>query len=221
MTQSATLPQRGAAHQRTNLIFEAIAALARVVHKEGAAPTKRLPNPFHPSESPMRVLLLLAFALPLSLTVACKRPVADVADATTGGAPRTAVADRASVESRMAGNFERVYFDLDADALGSEAKGALADNAKIMADFPDVRVEVQGHADERGTTEYNIALDQRRAQAVRTALLGSGVAGSRVTTVSFGEERPAVAGSGESYWSKNRRAEFRVVWGEGVAGTTP
>ena len=122
---------------------------------------------------------------------------------------------------QMVANFSRVYFDFDSSTLDSSSKAALDENVRIMQDHPDVKLELQGHADERGTTEYNLALGARRADAVKKYMSSAGVASSRLTVVSYGEERPAASGSNESAWSKNRRAEFRITWGEdtNVTGT--
>lgn len=76
-----------------------------------------------------------------------------------------------------------------------------------------MKIEVQGHCDERGTTEYNMALGERRASAVRNYLTSNGIAGSRIKTVSYGKERPLSQGSDEGAWSQNRRAEFKVLSG--------
>lgn len=121
----------------------------------------------------------------------------------------------------MMHNFERVYFDFDSSTLGGDSKAALDANVTIMQDHADVRVEVQGHADERGTTDYNIALGQRRAQAIVDYMQAKGIAGSRVKTVSYGEERPLASGTDETAWAQNRRAEFRILAGADVQGTTP
>lgn len=122
---------------------------------------------------------------------------------------------------QMVANFSRVYFDFDSATLSSSSKTALAENAGILQDNPDIKVEVQGHADERGTTDYNLALGQKRANSVQSYLSGQGIAKSRITTVSYGEERPLQDGASETAWSKNRRAEFRITWGGegGVQGT--
>jgi peptidoglycan-associated lipoprotein len=171
----------------------------------------------HP-EHPMR--LLLAFSLVAAVGCQKKPAIDDPVASSAGQAPAKGPATRDEVASQLARNFERVYFEFDSASLNAASKAALAENAGIMAAAPEVRIEVQGHADDRGTTDYNIALGERRAQAVRSLLTSSGVAPSRVTAVSYGEERPVANGAGESIWSQNRRAEFRVVWGEGVAGTT-
>ena len=101
-----------------------------------------------------------------------------------------------------------VYFDFDRDELKPDDAAIVAAHAKYLVANPGVKVRLEGHTDERGTREYNIGLGERRAQAVRQALRLQGVADSQTTTVSFGEERPAVAGEGESVWAQNRRVEI-------------
>jgi peptidoglycan-associated lipoprotein len=123
----------------------------------------------------------------------------------------------------MMANFERVFFDFDSSTLDGNSKAALAKNAEIMQKATDLKLEVQGHADERGTTEYNLALGERRANAVRSYLTSMGVPTSRVTTISYGEEKPIDTTHTEVAWSQNRRAEFRITYGGGgaISGTTP
>jgi peptidoglycan-associated lipoprotein len=124
---------------------------------------------------------------------------------------------------QMARNFERVFFAFDASALNDEGKKALTDNIALMQQFPDVRVEVQGHADERGTTDYNLSLGQKRAQAVVSFMTASGIPASRVKVVSYGEERPLDVSGTERAWAQNRRAEFAITWDAGapLKGSTP
>lgn len=123
--------------------------------------------------------------------------------------------------ARLIANFQRVQFGFDSSDIDAESQAALKENAEIMQQRPDVKVEIQGHADERGTNEYNLALGDKRAQGVRDYLVRSGIDGSRVTTVSYGEEKPVDESSTETGWSKNRRAEFRVTWSQSeVTGTT-
>jgi peptidoglycan-associated lipoprotein len=121
-------------------------------------------------------------------------------------------------------NFSRVNFELDSYDLNSSTKSALDENAVILKDQTDVKIQIQGHCDERGTTGYNSALGQRRANAVQKYLLSKGVEKSRIVIISYGEERPLAQGSYESAWAENRRAEFKVTFGgEGeikVRGTT-
>ena len=84
----------------------------------------------------------------------------------------------------------------------------------ILLDNPNIRIEVQGHADERGTTEYNLALGEKRASAVLNFMTTQGVASSRVRIVSFGEERPISQTSSETAWSQNRRCEFHITFSD-------
>lgn len=129
--------------------------------------------------------------------------------------------EKAAVEE-MVQNFSKVHFEFDSSELSGGSSDALRANAGIMQKFTGIRVEIQGHADERGTTEYNLALGQKRATSVRDTLVGMGVADARLKIVSYGEEKPAVSGHSETAWSANRRAEFRVIAGEGpVQGTVP
>jgi len=112
----------------------------------------------------------------------------------------------------MVKNFSKVFFNFDSADLNDEGKAALDANATIMADYSDIRVEIQGHADERGTTEYNLALGQKRADAVVSYLLGRGVSTARAKSVSYGEERPVDGRTIETAYTENRRAEFVVSW---------
>ncbi|MCB9764992.1 MAG: peptidoglycan-associated lipoprotein Pal [Alphaproteobacteria bacterium] len=113
----------------------------------------------------------------------------------------------------MVENFNKVFFDFDSSELTDPSKGALDENVRILQEHPDVKVQIQGHADERGTTEYNLALGQRRANSLKEYLIGQGIAPSRLTLLSYGEERPLDSRSNETAWSKNRRAEFVITWG--------
>lgn len=122
--------------------------------------------------------------------------------------------------AELLANFSRVHFDTDSSQLNQEGKDALEANANILQRYPELKVEVQGHADERGTIDYNLALGQRRANSVITFLSSRGVATSRLPVVSYGEERPLAAQQGEVAWAQNRRAEFRVIIApENVVGT--
>jgi peptidoglycan-associated lipoprotein len=109
-------------------------------------------------------------------------------------------------------NFQRAYFDFNSHELNDETQKVLSTNAEIMQADPTLKVEIQGHADDRGTNEYNLALGQKRAKSVKDYMVRLGVAEDAITTISYGEEKPAVEASNESTWSKNRRAEFRVLW---------
>lgn len=101
-----------------------------------------------------------------------------------------------------------VYFDFDRAEIRADSQSIVAAHAGFLAKSPNVRVRLEGHADERGSREYNIGLGERRAQAVRRALMLQGVAEAQLTTVSYGEERPASAGSDEQAYAQNRRVEI-------------
>jgi peptidoglycan-associated lipoprotein len=103
---------------------------------------------------------------------------------------------------------QTVYFEFDRYDLTPEALQTLADNAQVLKAYPDARIVIEGHCDERGTVEYNLALGDKRAKAAKDYLLSLGVASSQVTTISYGKERPLDTRHSEEGWAKNRRAEF-------------
>jgi len=118
--------------------------------------------------------------------------------------------EREEVAARTRFLNEHVYFEFDRSRLLPEGKEILRRNAKWLKAHPGVQVTIQGHCDERGTTEYNLALGDRRAQSVMTYLADLGVAPKGLTTVSFGEEKPIDPGHSERAWAKNRRAQFVI-----------
>jgi len=167
----------------------------------------------------MAVLLLVA-ALSLG---ACAdespkpEPAAAPSTANAGAAGAGAVNPNASsggAEDEAAGPQEGllakrvVYFDFDSSEIKGEGTEVVAAHAKYLAGNASTRVRLEGHTDERGSREYNIGLGERRAQAVRRALLLQGAADAQISTVSYGEERPAVPGHDEAAWAKNRRVEI-------------
>lgn len=101
---------------------------------------------------------------------------------------------------------DRVFFAYDSSVVDSEGQTTLNSQAEWLKANSGVNIVLEGHADERGTREYNIALGERRAAAAKSYLVNAGIAASRISTVSFGKERPAVVGHDESAWSQNRRA---------------
>ena len=101
-----------------------------------------------------------------------------------------------------------IYFDLDQSAIPSRFSQAIQAHGRYLSEHPNVKLRLEGHTDERGTREYNVALGERRAESVQQALVLSGASASQLSTLSFGEERPAELGSNESAYSKNRRVEF-------------
>ncbi len=105
---------------------------------------------------------------------------------------------------------DRVFFDFDMYDLTADAQATLTRQAEWLQQYPDVAITVEGHADERGTREYNLALGDRRANAVKNFLVALGVDGNRLATISYGKERPAIEGSNEAAWSQNRRGVTAV-----------
>jgi peptidoglycan-associated lipoprotein len=106
---------------------------------------------------------------------------------------------------------DRVYFDYDAYNLDSDDQRSLSSQIAWLKQFPSTRVEVQGHADERGTRDYNIALGERRAQSVKSFLVAQGIAENRIQTISFGKDKPLDPGHDEAAWSRNRNSYTTVI----------
>jgi len=104
-----------------------------------------------------------------------------------------------------------VYFDFDRSDIRADSQQVVQAHAQYLSKNPSQKVRLEGHADERGSREYNIGLGERRSQAVRRAMLLQGVAEAQITTVSYGEERPAAAGSDEQSYAQNRRVEIVYV----------
>jgi peptidoglycan-associated lipoprotein len=107
----------------------------------------------------------------------------------------------------------RVYFDYDMSNIKPAAEQVLRAKAEILRASPQVRIRIEGHADERGSTEYNLALGNRRAEAILQFLTDFGLSANRFETVSFGEGRPVATGSNEEAWAQNRRGEFVITAG--------
>lgn len=101
---------------------------------------------------------------------------------------------------------DRIFFDTDSSAIRADAQATLARQAQWLNQYPNYTVTIEGHADERGTREYNLALGARRAAATRDFLVSRGVAASRIQTISYGKERPVAVCDDISCWSQNRRA---------------
>lgn len=107
-----------------------------------------------------------------------------------------------------------VFFQYDSDEITPEGEQKLQTKAAVLRANPGVRIRIQGHCDQRGSTEYNLALGQRRAESVRAYLVNLGIDGTRMSTVSYGKERPLVEGDDEESLSRNRRAEFEITGGD-------
>lgn len=104
-----------------------------------------------------------------------------------------------------------IYFEYDRFDLSGSAKSTLSQKAEVMKQYPQLRVIIEGHCDERGTQEYNLALGERRGRAAYDYLLNLGISANQMEIVSFGKLHPAIIGGGEASWAKNRRDEFKVI----------
>jgi len=120
----------------------------------------------------------------------------------------TAALNRERIQARITEAFKTVYFEYDQSTLTADGKNACDVIGQLMKDVSEITVRIEGHADERGTNEYNLALGERRAISIQAYLTSYGVAASRFSVISYGEEKPAVDGHDEAAWSKNRRVEF-------------
>lgn len=167
---------------------------------------------------------MLALLAALMLSTGCATTQTDA----TGDEDAAAAAERERAEAERIAREERlraeqrdaetdelanrvVYFEFDRSNIPSEHLNTLDAHARHLIDNPDLKIRLEGHADERGSREYNIGLGDRRAQAVRRILLFQGVGNDQISTVSYGEERPAVQGHNEQAWAKNRRVEIVYV----------
>jgi len=108
---------------------------------------------------------------------------------------------------------DRIYFEMDQTALTAEAQETLRRQAKWLAQYSGVSIQVEGHADERGTREYNISLSARRATVTREFLISQGVEASRISSIAYGKERPVATCDAEQCWSQNRRAVTVITGG--------
>lgn len=163
----------------------------------------------------MVALFVACLALALVSASGCKKKKEALEPDMTSGTPETTTGgeglpnlDLANMNWIPAQGMDTVYFDYDSSALRPDALGSLTKNADVMKQNPGVAYQIAGHCDERGTQEYNLALGERRALAVRQHLIQLGVSGDRIVTISYGEEMPAMDGHDESAWRLNRRAEF-------------
>ena len=125
--------------------------------------------------------------------------------ASSSSSSSSSSAAAASPAEELASIGDRVFFDYDSSALSAEAKATLSAQAAFLAGNPAVTITVEGHCDERGTREYNLALGERRATAARDYLVAQGVNAARIKTISYGKERPSFIGSNPYAYSKNRR----------------
>jgi len=127
-------------------------------------------------------------------------------------APPPQPASNATEEELFAQNVKDIFFDYDKYDVRADQSGALQGDAQFLQQHPNIRITVEGHSDERGSTEYNLALSTNRADAVKNALIQAGVSGDRIKTFSYGKEKPFCTESNEGCWQQNRRGHF--VYGQ-------
>jgi peptidoglycan-associated lipoprotein len=154
----------------------------------------------------LKALSLLAA---VSLLAACETAPDNGGNTGGGGnntpAPAASTGVRPDSEQALVAIGDRVFFAYDKSVITPEGRQVLEKQADWMKKYPNVTVTVEGHCDERGTREYNLALGERRATAVKNVLVALGIPANRVSTISYGKERPAVVGSNEAAWAQNRR----------------
>jgi peptidoglycan-associated lipoprotein len=161
----------------------------------------------------MRFKLLSVFAA-VALLAACEtasdQSASSAGTGASTGATSTQTRARSPQEILTSEVGDRVFFDFDKSDLKPEARRTVERWAGFLKQYPNLTVTIEGHADERGTREYNLALGERRANSAKNFLVSLGVDARRVATISYGKERPAVVGSNEAAWSQNRRAVMVV-----------
>ena len=168
----------------------------------------------------LKIALVVLFLVGGLIGCSTKPPQEDVTEVTQADMSQQTEAkgvDEGSMKSEkvpshdhMAG-MEKVYFDFDQFTLSADARKTLGDNAKYLQANSAVQVVIEGHCDERGSDEYNLALGESRALAAKNYLVSLGINAKRLSVISYGEEKPAVQGHNENAWAKNRRAEFKAV----------
>jgi peptidoglycan-associated lipoprotein len=156
----------------------------------------------------MKIYTVAALAA-VSLLAACASKPAT----TTGGGNGTGYSATTpsgiiggTQEDLVANVGDRVFYQLNSSKLSDEAQATLTKQANWLAKYPNVRVQIAGNCDDRGTEEYNLALGQRRANAAKEFLLAKGVSAARITTISYGKDRPTALGDDEQAWAQNRNA---------------
>jgi len=135
----------------------------------------------------------------------------DVSTAEAAAPPAAA----ANLSDLFSQNIKDAFFDFDKSELRQDARDALTKDAEFLRSYPQARISIEGHCDERGSTEYNLGLGQRRAEAAKNFLISLGIPADRLTTVSWGKERPFCTEHSESCWEQNRRAHLVLVQGGG------
>jgi len=166
-----------------------------------------------------KIILSTIAAAALLVTVSCankpkeaaKEAVPSVTNAVAAENKGPLLELNGDSDSGKAGALQTVYFDFNSAQLTEQTKNTLKDNADFLKKSETIEVQVEGHADERGSVQYNLALGEKRAKTVKSYLMGLGIKVKRMSTISYGKERPLTFGHDESSWSKNRRANFVIT----------
>ncbi|MGN1038724.1 MAG: peptidoglycan-associated lipoprotein Pal [Mailhella sp.] len=151
--------------------------------------------------------MVMVLALALGMGAGCAKKNTEVSNVEPAPAAGISAVDAAAQKITDG----VVYFDFDKYDIKAEYRSMLQQKAELMKQYPSIRVRIEGNCDERGTQEYNLALGERRARAAYEYMIRLGVPAAQLDVISYGKERPAVEGTGEAVWSKNRRDEFNVV----------
>jgi peptidoglycan-associated lipoprotein len=170
----------------------------------------------------MKTSTILLLAGALAATAACTKRRPDVlppapgpvVDPNAGGGqpgPVDPIGRGTAEDFRRSVTSDTINFGLDMYDIDATARGILDTQAEWLMRYPNVRITLEGHCDERGTREYNLALGDRRANAAKNYLVSRGIAAARITTISYGKERPIAPGSDEASWAQNRRAVTVVI----------
>ena len=157
----------------------------------------------------LALVVTLVVAMGAGFGCAKKQTGADVAPATT--ADDNSAANAAIERAAQVITDGIVYFDFDKSDIKAESRDMLRQKAELMKAYPSIRVRIEGNCDERGTQEYNLALGERRARAAYDYMVRLGVNPGQLEMISYGKEKPAVQGTGESVWAQNRRDDFCVI----------
>lgn len=161
---------------------------------------------------PLALVLSIAAALTLtSCGSASKKNVTDSNETSSSSSSSSDYDVNGDSDSGKAGSLRTVFFGFNSATLSSDAKDALSTNAEFLKENTDVEVQVEGHCDERGGVQFNLALGENRAKSVKRYLTAMGVKSSRISTISFGKERPLGFGHEEDSWGQNRRGNFVIT----------
>lgn len=157
------------------------------------------------------VTVLLALTLALAMGACAQKKPAPESTTNAEATNADISSDLADSDSGKGMGLQTVHYAYDSSVLDSEAKATLKANAQVLKDKPSLKAQIEGHTDERGGIQYNIALGERRANTAKSFLVDQGVGADRLTVISYGKERPVDPGHDDAAYAKNRRANFRIT----------